>query len=55
MPSIYNISYRDTALWLKCRALAAKSMIAEGWNKHAKKFHAVQMRRAVQLYRKGQA
>lgn len=52
MPSHWNLNYRDTLLWLKCREGAARTMLAEGWNKHARKFHAVQMRRAFQLYRK---
>lgn len=53
MPGFGMSAWRDSKLWLKCRLAAADAMIAEGWNKHAKKFHTVQMRRAAQLYRKG--
>ncbi len=53
MPYAGMPDYRDSSRWLKCRNLAEQAMLAEGWNRHAKKFHTVQMRRAVQLYKKG--
>ena len=37
-------------LWYKCRDQAAAQMIEEGWNKHARKFNEVRMRRARRLY-----
>lgn len=51
MPYFGGKEWRDTKRWLACQAAAAKAMITEGWNKHAKKFRTVQLRRAVQLYR----
>jgi len=53
MCSWYYGEWRNTARWLKCRKDAAEKMLAEGWNKHARKFHEVNLRRAAQLYRKG--
>lgn len=51
MPCFGLTSYRDTKRWIKCRELAAKQMLAEGWNKFARKFNEVQNRRASRLYR----
>lgn len=51
MPSWGGYIYRDTKRWLECMRTAAKAMLAEGWNKHARKFHQVQQRRALSIYR----
>lgn len=51
MPSWYTPGYRDTSRWLECMRKAAAAMIAEGWNKHARKFHQVNQKRALRLYR----
>lgn len=52
MPVHYQLpSFRDTKRWLNCMREAAKLMIAQGRNKHARKFNMVQQRRALQLYR----
>lgn len=53
MPSWGNIDYRDTSRWIECMRKASLTMVAEGWNKHAKKFHQVQLKRAMRLYFKG--
>lgn len=42
-------------LWYACRAAVAAQMIAEGWNRHARKFQDVQRRRAQKLYVRGAA
>lgn len=51
MPSWFTPSYRDTKRWLECRRKAAAAMIAEGWNKHARKFDMVLNKRAAKLYK----
>lgn len=53
MPCFGLTNYRDTRRWLKCREAAARQMIAEGWNKHARKFSTVQLKRATRLYAQG--
>jgi len=52
MPSTYESGYyRNTKLWLQCRRDVESAMVAEGWSRHARKFHQVSMRRAVRAYR----
>ena len=40
----------DPRKWEKCRQAAAAQMLAEGWNKHARKFSEVQRKRAMKLW-----
>jgi hypothetical protein len=46
---ITSIQDRFPRLWEKARQLVAKEMLASGWNKHAKKFTEVQLRKARKL------
>lgn len=45
----------DPRRWECCRAAARAAMLAEGWNEHAGKFMTVHHRRALRLWRQGQA
>lgn len=40
----------DPRRWERCRAKAALQMVADGWNKHSKKFSTVQTKRAIKLW-----
>lgn len=53
MPSTGEGVDIDYQRWFKCRNAVAAQMVAEGWNKHARKFTDVQNRRARRLYPKG--
>jgi hypothetical protein len=54
MPSAFDMpAYRCGARWLACRKAIETQMVAEGWNRHARKFHEVQTRRAVRMYQNG--
>jgi len=50
MPSWKTSNYRDTPRWQQCLGDAAQAMVADGWNKHARKFRQVQQRRALSIY-----
>lgn len=41
---------RHPQLWARCRSDVADAMVAEGWNRHARKFLEVQARRARRLF-----
>ena len=43
------LEQRFPRLWEKARRLVANEMLANGWNKHAKKFTEVQLRKARKL------
>lgn len=47
----YGFWEADPRRWERCRRDAAATMLAEGWNKHAKKFDEVVRRRAMKLWR----
>jgi len=53
MPSCGGYEYfweEDPKRWLRCKNMAAKQMLAEGWSKCARKFSCVQTRRAKKLW-----
>jgi hypothetical protein len=41
----------DPRRWARCLQDAGAAMLAQGWNKHARKFNEVQRRRALHLWR----
>jgi len=49
----YGFWEADPRRWERCRATAAAQMIADGWNKYARKFGAVQTKRALKLWANG--
>ena len=52
MPTSGEYSYgpADVHRWHRCRQQVAAQMLADGWNRHARKFSEVQKRRAWRLY-----
>ena len=54
MPT-FGASETDVRRWTLCMQQAGAAMLAEGWNRHARKFFEVRQRRARKLYAKGRA
>ena len=50
MPT-FGCSQIDVHLWTNCLAEVSDAMLAAGWNKHARKFTEVRLRKARKLYR----
>ncbi len=40
----------DPRRWERCKKEAGNNMIAEGWNRHARKFDEVRRKRAMRLW-----
>ncbi len=46
----YGPHESDPRRWSRCLAKSAAAMVAQGWNKHARKFMEVNHRRAHRLW-----